>query len=50
VSTSIADYAELNGMVVPVKGEAFWHLSSGDFCYLGARVTDIEYDRPVAHD
>jgi len=28
---SLEAYREINGIMVPVKGEAVWRLSSGDF-------------------
>jgi hypothetical protein len=46
-STPIKEYAEINGIMVPVKGEGVWKLSTGDFCYVKiSRVTDIEYNNP----
>jgi len=42
-STPIKEYKEINGIRVSVRGEAAWNLSSGDFCYFGAEITDIEY-------
>jgi hypothetical protein len=46
-STPIKKYAEINGIMVPVKGEGVWKLSSGDFSYV--RITEIpelEYNNP----
>jgi hypothetical protein len=48
-STPISEYAELNGIMVPVMGEAVWHLKSGDFSYIKIRITDLEYDAPVGY-
>ncbi len=42
-STPIEEYKEINGIMVPVKGEAVWRLSSGDFSYVRIEITDIEY-------
>jgi len=42
-STPIEEYREINGIMVPVKGEAVWRLSSGDFSYIRIEITDIEY-------
>jgi len=43
-STPIEEYKEINGIMVPVKGEAVWRLNSGDFSYIRLEITDIEYD------
>lgn len=43
-STPIEEYKEINGIMVPVKGEAVWKLSSGDFSYIRIEITNIEYD------
>jgi hypothetical protein len=46
-STPLKEYAEINGIMVPVRGEGVWKLSSGDFSYV--RITDIpdlEYNNP----
>jgi len=43
-STPIEEYKEINGIMVPVKGEAVWKLNSGDFSYIRIEITDIEYD------
>jgi hypothetical protein len=46
-STPIQEYAEINGIMVPVKAEGVWKLSSGDFPYV--RITEIlnlEYNNP----
>lgn len=48
-STPILEYAEINGIMVPVKGEAVWNLSSGDFSYFKVEITDIEYNQPVSY-
>jgi hypothetical protein len=46
-STPFKEYAELNGIMVPVKGEGVWKLSAGDFCYVKITgITDIEYNNP----
>jgi hypothetical protein len=31
---------------IPTKGEAIWKLNSGDFSYIRAEITDIEYNNP----
>lgn len=43
-STPILDYMEANGVRVPSKGRAVWHLSSRDFTYIELEVTHIEYN------
>ena len=43
-STPIDDYAEMQGLRLPVSGEGVWHLGAGDFSYIRLRVTEIEYD------
>jgi len=45
-STPITEYKEINGMMLPSKGEAVWHLSSGDFRYIKVEIIDIEYNNP----
>lgn len=41
-STPILEYKEINGIRIPSKGEAIYHLSSGDFKYIEVEITDIE--------
>jgi hypothetical protein len=48
-STPITNYAELNGLNLPVKGEAVWHLNGGDFSYIKVEITDLEYDTPIGY-
>ena len=48
-STPVREYAEMNGLQIPVKGEAVWNLASGDFSYVDLKVTDIEYDNPTKY-
>lgn len=45
-STPIGEYGELNGLMLPVSGDAVWHLESGDFPYIQVEITDIEYGVP----
>jgi hypothetical protein len=46
-STPIHKYAEVNGIMVPVKGEGVWTLSSGDFPYVRiTEIPDLEYNNP----
>ena len=48
-STPIEEYREMNGIMVPIKGEALWKLSSGDFSYIKLEIINIEYDNPSAY-
>jgi len=45
-STPIHEYMEASGIRIPSKGEAVWHLNSGDFKYIELEVTHIEYNNP----
>ncbi len=45
-STPITEYREINGMMLPTKGEGVWNLSSGDFSYIRVEITHIEYNNP----
>jgi hypothetical protein len=46
-STPISEYKQYdNGMRLPSKGEAVWHLDSGEYSYIKIEVTEIEYDNP----
>ena len=42
--TPMTDYGEFNGLRLPVKGEAVWKMSSGDFSYIKLEITDLEYN------
>jgi hypothetical protein len=42
--TPMTGYGEFNGLKLPVKGEAIWKTSSGDFSYINLEITDIEYN------
>ena len=46
-STPIQDYREMNGMMLPVKGEAVWHLEDGEFPYFRGEIVDLEYNNPL---
>ena len=48
-STPITDYKEFNGIRIPSKGQAVWHLESGDFSYIKLEVTEIEYNTPAIY-
>ena len=42
--TPMTGYGEFNGLRLPVKGEAVWKMSSGDFSYIKLEVTGLEYN------
>jgi len=42
--TPMTDYREFNRLRLPVKGEAVWKMSSGDFSYIKLEITDLEYN------
>jgi hypothetical protein len=44
-STPITGYDVVAGLNLPVRGQAVWHLPSGDLPYADLEVTDVEYDR-----
>jgi hypothetical protein len=48
-STPLYSYADLNGLLLPVTGEAYWHLDAGDFSYIKVEIVDVEYDNPVGY-
>lgn len=43
-STPVTAYRESNGLIIPIKGEGVWNLSTGDFSYIKLEITDIEYN------
>jgi hypothetical protein len=46
-STPFKEYIEINGIMVPVKGEGIWTLSSGDFSYIKITgINELEYNNP----
>jgi hypothetical protein len=42
--TPMTGYGEFNGLKLPVKGEAIWKMSSGDFSYINLEITDLEFN------
>jgi hypothetical protein len=42
--TPMTGYGEFNGLKLPIKGEAFWKMESGDFSYINLEVTNLEYN------
>jgi hypothetical protein len=46
-STPISEYGTFsNGLHLPSKGKAVWHLDSGEHAYIKLEITDVEYDNP----
>jgi len=45
-STPIKEYRTINGLRLPSKGEAVWHLDSGEYSYIRIEITEIDYDNP----
>jgi hypothetical protein len=46
-STPISEYRTYgNGLRLPSKGEAIWHLDSGEYSYIKLEITEVEYDKP----
>lgn len=48
-STPMKDYKEFNGIRIPTKGEAIWHLETGDFIWYQAEIMETEYNKPVVY-
>lgn len=46
-STPITGYGDLAGLNLPVRGQAIWHLPTGDLPYVQLEITAIEYNCPV---
>lgn len=42
----LADYKEMNGVVVPTTFEVLWRLEKGDFSYAKFNLKKIEYNKP----
>jgi hypothetical protein len=42
----VADYKELNKVLIPTRFEVLWRLEKGDFSYAKFEITEIEYDKP----
>ncbi len=43
-STPVTDYGTFCGLTLPSRGQAVWHLESGDFTYIDVQVEEIRYD------
>jgi len=48
-STPIHEYGEFDGIKIPIRGEAIWHLPDGDLSYIQIKVTDFRYNIPGAY-
>lgn len=46
-STPITDYDERAGLMLPVRGQAMWHLETGPLCYIELEIGEIEYNRSI---
>ena len=42
----MADYKEINGVIVPTRAEVIWKLERGEVSYAKFKVKKIEYDKP----
>lgn len=45
-STPIGEYKNMDGLMVPTKGEGVWKLSSGDFSYVKLQLTEVQHNIP----
>ncbi|QDK77500.1 hypothetical protein EXU85_02355 [Spirosoma sp. KCTC 42546] len=45
----VRDWKEMDGVVIPVKGDVIWRLPTGDFDYYQWEITDIDYNYPVLY-
>jgi len=43
----LADYKEMNSVVVPITFEVLWRLEKEDFSYAKFNIKKIEYNKPV---
>jgi hypothetical protein len=43
-STPMTDHAERAGLILPVRGQAMWHLDSGAFPYVDLEIGTVEYN------
>ena len=39
------DYREVDGMLIPTRLEATWHLASGEFTWFRSELKEIEYNQ-----
>jgi hypothetical protein len=45
-STPVDEYGEFNGLRIPVRVRAVWHLPTGDLEYIRITITELLYDPP----
>jgi hypothetical protein len=43
-SVNMSEYKNLDGFMIPTKGEVTWKLDDGDFTWYSFEITDMEYD------
>jgi hypothetical protein len=46
-TTPMTEYAEINGMNIPIAGRGVWLSPSADFAYIDVRVQELVYNEPV---
>lgn len=47
-STPITGYGTLAGLNLPTRGQAVWHLPSGDLPYAELEIAEVEYNTPLS--
>ncbi|HZD60690.1 MAG TPA: DUF6544 family protein, partial [Anaerolineae bacterium] len=48
-STPLTSYKTFKGLRLPNKGNAVWHLESGEYSYIELEITDVEYNNPTLY-
>jgi hypothetical protein len=48
-STPATGYGEFNGIRIPTKGKAQWHLESGEYAYIDVEIVALEYNKPLLY-
>ena len=43
---NLTEFRKFNGIRIPVRGEVFWKLTTGDFDWYQWEITDIKYNKP----
>lgn len=43
----MTEYGTLAGLNLPVKGQAVWNLTEGDFSYIDLEIVELEYQPAV---
>ena len=46
-SVPVTHFEPRAGLVIPVRGQVVWNLSSGDFAYYDWEIGEVEYNRPL---